>query len=360
MRWLKDISDQNLTGRRVLLRLDLNVPIENGVVSDDFRIKQSLPTLHKLVAAGARVTVLAHLGKKGASISPVAAYLKKLFPTVTILENLRLDSGEESNAPEFAAKLAAQGDLYINDAFSASHRVHASIVGLPQLLPGAAGLEFAAEVRHLSRLFQPARPFLAIIGGAKFGTKLPLVRHFLGIADHIFIGGALAHPIFKLRGWEIGKSLSDDAVGDLSDLAHNSKVIIPSEVVVKQNEKTFVTTPDRVPTDGTIVDAGARVLADLGKIINDAATILWNGPLGNYEHGYGEPTQELGKMIVKSRAETVIGGGDTIAALESLNIFDQFGFVSTAGGAMLDYLVKGTLPGIIALEENAKKFTTLL
>ncbi len=362
MRWLSNISDSELAGKRVLLRLDLNVPVitsPSGAVEirDDFRIKNSLPTIKKLQDAGAKITVLAHLGEKGASIKPVAEYLKSLVTgEIEVLENLRLDPGEENNSPDFAEKLAARADYYINEAFSASHREHASIVGLPARLPSAAGLEFQQEVAHLSALVNPTQPLLVIIGGAKFGTKLPLVRKFLNIADKIFIAGALAHPLFKLKGYEIGQSLCDESAGDLSDLANHPKIILPSEVLVAENGKTYATTPDRVTKEGKIVDAGPRALADLGNLVKNSRTILWNGPLGNYEQGYGEPTRELAKLVASSEAESVVGGGDTIAAIESLNIFEQFTFVSTAGGAMLDYLANGTLPGIEALEESEKKF----
>jgi phosphoglycerate kinase len=356
MNYLSSLSNDSLRGKRVLLRLDLNVPIENGVVRDDFRIQHSLPTVKKLVDAGAEVRVIAHLGERGAKIAPVAQYLQGFYPQVIVYENLRLESGEEANDVSFAKQLVQDNDLYINEAFSASHREHASIVGVPQFLPACAGLEFQAEVEHLSALLKPQTPLVVVIGGAKFGTKLPLVRRFLEIADHIFIGGALAHPIFKLRGWEIGQSLSDDAAGDLSDLANNPKVVLPSEVLVAQGDKTFVAKPDQVPADGIIVDAGPGALTDLQNIIAGAKTILWNGPLGNYEQGYLQPSQDLAKVIAASSAHSVIGGGDTIAAIESLNIFEKFGFVSAAGGAMLDYLSTGTLPGIEALEASTKKF----
>lgn len=363
MRWLSNIPDSELAGKRVLLRLDLNVPFVHDPISgeaeirDDFRIKNSLPTIKRLQHTGAQIIALAHLGEKGAVIKPAADYLKKLVGgDIEILENLRLDPGEENNSLEFAKELAARGDFYINEAFSASHRAHASIVGLPTLLPSAAGLEFEEEVQNLSALLQPESSLLVIIAGAKFGTKLPLVRRFLDIADRVFIAGALAHPLFRLKGYEIGRSLCDDSAGDLSDLVNHPKIILPSEVMVREGEKIVITTPDQVSADGIIVDAGPRALADLENLIKNSRTILWNGPLGNYEQGYGEPTRELAKLIAESGTKSVLGGGDTIAAIESLDLFDQFSFVSTAGGAMLDYLASGTLPGIEALEESERKF----
>lgn len=356
MNYLSNLPASALAGKRVLLRLDLNVPLRDSEVVDDYRIQRCLPTIKYLVEAGASVTAISHLGEAGARIAPVARYLQSFYPQVVVRENLRLDPGEEGNSPDFAAQLVAEQDFYVNEAFSVSHREHASVLGVPALLPSAAGLEFQAEVEHLSALLNPAKPLLVIIGGAKFGTKLPMVRRFLGVADHIFIGGALAHSFFKLKGYEIGQSRCDEVGEDLSDLVSNPKIILPREVLVVRGEQAYVTTPDQVPADGSILDAGPGALADLQPIINQAQTILWNGPLGNYEKGYGQPSQDLAKMIIASSASTVIGGGDTIASIESLNIFEKFSFVSTAGGAMLDYLASGTLPGIRALDESAKKF----
>lgn len=361
MRWLKDLSSSVLAGRRVLLRLDLNAPIENGVVRDDFRIKRIVPTVKYLLDAGTRVVILSHLGDREGSLAPVAECLRRFFPVrfgaagggenLALLENLRRDPGEENNSPDFACRLAALGDLYVNEAFSASHRPHASIVGLPRLLPSAAGLEFAEEVRQLSRLFHPDQPLLLIVAGAKFGTKLPLVKKFLPLADKIFIGGALAHPLFKLRGYETGRSLCDDLPG-LEEIAVNKKIVLPSEVLVKQRGETFAVSPERVPPEAMIVDAGPAAAGQLAELVKTAKTILWNGPLGNYENGFAEATFGLAKLIAASSAHSVVGGGDTIAAVRRLNLFDRFGFVSAAGGAMLKFLAEGTLPGIEALKES--------
>ncbi len=367
MRSLADLTDVELVGKRVLMRVDLNVPIEQGTVRDDFRIKRAIPTVKKLLESGAQVIMLAHIAGERRSLAPVAEYLQQFFPVlfiyqkqeipdlahwpagkVVLLENLRLDSREENNSGEFAQELAKLGDLYVNEAFSASHRAHASIVSLPKLLPSYAGLAFATEVRELSQLFQPEAPLGIIIGGAKFGTKLPLVRKFLPLADKIFIGGALAHSFFKLLGYEIGQSLWDNVSG-LEDLVKNKKIILPAEVLIRRGENISVTTPDRVPADATIVDAGPAALGQLAELVTDSKTILWNGPLGNYEQGFVTPTLDLARLIAHYPARAVVGGGDTIAAIEKLNLFDKFGFVSTGGGAMLDFLATGTLPGIEAL-----------
>ncbi|MEK7650741.1 MAG: phosphoglycerate kinase [Patescibacteria group bacterium] len=375
MNLLADLTDVELVGKRVLLRVDLNVPIENGTVRDDFRIKRAIPTIKKLLNAGARVTLLSHSSEPGASLALIADYLQQFFPvifvknvndvpdsahwaegSVVLLENLRLDPREENNSSEFAQELAKLGDIYINEDFPVSHRAHASIVSLPRLLPSYAGLQFAEEVKQLSELFKPEQPLVVIIAGAKFGTKLSLVQKFLPLAEKIFIGGALAHPIFKLLGYEIGQSLCDDSLKDLESLATDPKIVLPSEVLVKRGDEVGSTTPDQVPRDGIIVDAGPAALGQLSELISEAKTVLWNGPLGNYEQGFVSPTHDLAQVLAASGAHSVVGGGDTIAALEKLNLFDKFGFVSTGGGAMLDFLATGTLPGIEALEASEQKF----
>ncbi|MCC6290707.1 phosphoglycerate kinase [Candidatus Nomurabacteria bacterium] len=375
MLWLDDISRDALRNRRVLLRLDLNVPVLHGAVQDDFRIRRTVPTVKKLLDSGTQLIILSHFGKEKESLAPVAKYLEQFFPVLfvsnlatippstkwpmgvaVVLENLRQNAGEEMNSSDFSSQIAAQGDIFVNEAFSVSHRAHASIIGLPNLLPSYAGSGFAEEVKQLSQLFQPEKPLAVIVGGVKFGTKLPLVRKFLNIADKIFVGGALAHNFFKLKGYEIGLSVWDDSVRDLDDLLMDERVILPSEVLVRQNDYVGVTTPDKVQADGMIVDAGPAVLGQLAELVNDSQTILWNGPLGNYEDGYADATLDLARLLAGHGARVVIGGGDTIAAVEKLNLFDRFRFVSTGGGAMLDFLAEATLPGIKALEESAKKF----
>ena len=379
MRLLSDIPDGKLASRRILLRVDLNVPLVNGVVRDDFRIKRIIPTVRRLLEARAQVILLSHSGTKNVSLAGVATYLEQFFPTrfacqiseippsttwpaaaVVLLENLRLTPAEENNSPVLAKQLAALADLYVNEAFSVSHRAHASIVGLPLLLLSYAGLEFADEVKQLSQLFQPTKPLVIIIGGAKFGTKLPLVRRFLNLADQIFIGGALAHSFFKTRGYEIGQSLYDDAVSDLTDLITDPRIVLPAEVLVKQGDTVRAMDPAQVPKDGVIVDAGPAVLGQLADLVAGARTLLWNGPLGNYEQGFINGTHDLARLIANRDIYSVIGGGDTIAAIEKLNLFAKFSFISTGGGALLDFLAESTLPGIKALDESEQKFTTPL
>ncbi len=310
----------NLEGKNVLVRVDWNVPLENGSVSDDFRIKKSLPTIEYLQKAGAKVTLISHHDAEGETLQAVFEYAQKILPLtfnepsdLVLLSNLRLDKGEVENSRDFAVKLATNMDIFVNEAFSESHREYASIVGLPKLLPAYAGLQFTEEVKNLSNAFYPKHPFLLIIGGAKFETKMPLIEKFLNIADSVFIAGINAKPAFE------------------TDLKTNPKIIFPHG-------------------DIGALDADKETLENLKKEINKSKMILWNGPLGDFEHGYKLGTNELAQMIADAEAETIVGGGDTLASIKELNLLDKFSFVSTGGGAMLAFLGTGTLVGIDALK----------
>ena len=358
-----------LTGRKVILRLDLNVPIVDGKVADDFRLKKILPTIDFLRTRGARVIAISHLGRREESLQPVADYFKNFFPiefvptlaaaaaaiewapvgTVLLLENLRRESGEETNDPTFASELARLGDFYVNEAFASSHRVHASIVALPRILPAVAGPVFADEVNNLSQVFQPARPFTVILGGAKFETKLPLVEKLIDLADSLFIYGALAHAFFKELGYELGESLVDRDTAPARPFLRHPKIILPVDVRVRNGERVFIKTPDRLIPSDNILDVGLVSVEKLLPPIAAARFILWNGPLGNFEQGFKGSTEAAAKLISSSNATTIVGGGDTIAAIRSLDLLAQFDFVSTGGGAMLDFIAFGTLPGIEAL-----------
>lgn len=304
MRTIKEASDLN--GKRVLVRVDWNV-IKAGKVNDEFRIEASMPTLNFLKEAGAKVLLATHLEE--GTIEPLLPYVPE---GMTLLPNLRENLGEKENSEEFAKELASEADIYVNEAFSVSHREHASIVGVPKLLPSYAGLRFATELAELSQLFNPDHPFLLILGGAKIETKLPVVQKFSKIADTIFIGGAMA-----LKANELG-------------LAENYGVLFPTG-------------------DLAALDANDQTLRRLKAKIIEARVIVWNGPLGKYEAGYTKYTNELALAIAEAPAKTVIGGGDTLAAIKELNLLKKFDFVSTAGGAMLEFLANGTLPGIEAL-----------
>jgi phosphoglycerate kinase len=357
---------KNLKGKRVLLRVDYNVPLKNGKVSDPFRIDASLPTINYLRKAGAKIILASHIGNDGKqSLKPVFNYLKKKIPNlkfsqigvghlsgdVVLLENLRKNPGEVENSKTFAKELASLADIYVNDAFSVSHRAHASIVGVPKLLPAYAGMQLEKEVKELSKAHNNIEhPFLFILGGAKFETKMPLIKRFLKDADTVFVGGALADNFLKVEGYEIGQSLFDKRAHGIAKLDKNKKIILPVDAIVQSNVGRLSEVGlDEVDAQDTIVDIGRITLAMLALYIKDAKMIVWNGPLGKGENIWG--TREVLKLLAKSKATRIIGGGDTIEVLSALSIRNKVGFASTGGGAMIDFLSKGTLPGIKALEK---------
>lgn len=365
----------NLKGKRVVLRLDLNVPITDGKIENDFRIRQSMPTVEFLRNAGAKIIAISHIEGKGSqTLFPVYEYLKKIlsvtfvekYPSpelersvaslkdgeMLLLENLRIDPREKQNDESFAKELAALGDVYVNEAFSAAHREHTSIVGIPKFIPGYAGFLFKKEVENLSKAFHPAKPFLFMLGGAKFETKMPLIKKFEKNADHLFIGGALANDFFREKGFEMGKSVVSSMSGEelgLKRIMDNKKVILPIDVVVENGGKRSTKKPEEVGSGDAIWDAGKATVSELKKLIEKSKFVLWNGPFGNFEIGFKEGTEEIAKIIAESGVESIIGGGDTIAAIESLGLYEKFTFLSTAGGAMLDFLVNESLPGIKVL-----------
>ncbi len=357
-----------LKGKRVLIRLDLNEPIEKGMVVNDFRIRRALPTLQFLVKNGARVVVLSHREKPEDTLKVAVLHLNKFIKagfvpdvcgsvaeesikrmadgSILVLENLRREKGEEKNELSFAKKLARFGDIYINEAFSVSHRKHASIVSVPKLLPSFAGFLFAEEVSNLSRAIKPKQPLLMVVSGAKSETKLPLIKKYLPKASNIFVGGALANSFFKEEGYEIGKSLADKNTKALSPLLKNKKVFLPVDVVVRSGEVKWA---DEVLKNEYIVDNGPESLFILENMIDKSKTVIVNGPLGVYQDGFGAGTEKLLKILAKAKCETIIGGGDTSALVSKLKLEKKFSFVSTGGGAMLDFLINETLPGIKAL-----------
>ncbi len=368
---LHTLSENQLRDTRVLVRLDLNVPLEGTTILDDFRIIKSLPTLTYLKERGARMVIVSHLGPDGSqSLSPVAAYLEKHFAiqfssdTVShpgihekvgslrrgemlMLENLRRDPGEVGNDREYARALSSLGDLFVNEAFSVSHRTHASVVGVPEFLPSYAGFLFESEIKNLSRVLTPEHPFVCIIGGAKTSTKVPLLRKFLTLSDSVFALGAVANDFLKYSGCEIGISLSDSSV-DVENIPNRNRIKLPLDVTVKSKRGVSVKLPSEVLVDDSIVDAGPKTLALIETELRKARLILWNGPLGNIELGFRDGTSRLARAIADSDGYSVVGGGDTVATLDR-NLLSNFDFISTGGGAMLDFLAEGTLPGIKAL-----------
>ncbi len=368
----KTVEDlPNVFGKRILIRVDFNVPIREGVVINDFKIRKTLPLLKKLKEAGAFITLVSHLsGDISRSLAPVAAYLESAFPVeltplasvsevrereekaVILLENIRHDAGETRNSPALASVLAECADIFINEAFSVSHREHASVVGIPELLPSYAGPLFCAEYSTLKKLHNPLHPFVVISGGAKFSTKIPLVEGFLGKADTVFVGGALANAFFKARGYEVGASLVSEADSNEHKVLLDERISLPTDVEVENQGRVSVVPPDAVGKEDSILDAGPRTMRHLEEILGGAKTVLWNGPLGNYERGFNRRSTELAHILAKSTAFTVIGGGDTVIAITEAGLEEEFSFISTAGGAMIDFLSNGTLPGIEALKKN--------
>lgn len=372
LRRLEDLGD--LSGKRVLVRVDWNVPFVNGTVSDEYRMKASLPTIEFLRNAGARVVLISHFEGEGKSLKPVAEHAQKFFPVffipetdlgdihenlnkiqnsaVALLENIRLHEAEEENDSSFARTLASLGDCFVNEAFSVSHRRHASIIHLPSLLPSVAGRRFLQEVKELSMAFTPAHPFLFILGGAKFETKAPLIEKFLSLADTIFIGGAIANDFLKARGFQTGISLLSDSLPE-REIFTKEKILLPVDVAVRTEEgKRAIRYPSTVGVREIISDIGPETEKLLEREIQKAKMILWNGPLGLFEYEFDWGTKKLAQLIAESDARSIVGGGDTLAAVESLGVMGKFSFVSTGGGAMLDFLGSGTLPGIEALQNG--------
>lgn len=367
MKTITEVKD--LEGKRVLVRADFNISLgDNGIIDENesLRIRAGIKTLQFLSEQGAKVIVMSHIGREPhESLRLVAEYINDELDMsigfvpevvgdmvtkvvseldngeVVLLENLRSQSGEKENDAAFAEQLASLADIYVNDGFSVSHREHASIVGLPKLLPSYIGVQFADEVKHLNLVRKPEHPLVVIMGGAKFGTKLDLMEQFLPKAEKIIVGGALANRLYKDQGLNIGTSLVDDE-GDTKDLVHNNEVLLPQTIVTKDGAKLINDVQD---TD-SIVDVD---VSEFAEVIKKAKTILWNGPMGYYEGGFTEGTTTLAHMIADSDATSIVGGGDTVTVLYDENILDKFTFASMAGGAMLDYLVHGTLPGIEVL-----------
>jgi len=357
MRTVRDIKiGENIP---ILVRAALNIPVTHGVVANDYRLRRALPTIQYLRKRGAKIVLISHIGEQGTeTLEPVAKALSKLIPGVSffgettgervrsairtlapgnilVLENLRRSRGEKDNDDAFVHELAALADIFVQDSFDTCHRRHASIIGVPKLLPSYAGLLLEEEVRELSQALSPKHPSLAVIGGAKFSTKEPALAALLRSYDRVFVGGALANDFLKAAGRPVGKSsVSTIDTGLLTPLLANPKLILPIDSVIE---------------NGVILDQGPGTSALLTDLSKKSKTILWNGPLGKYEEGFVEATDTLAHAIADSNAYSIVGGGDTIAAIEGLGLLPHFSFVSTGGGAMLEFLAKGTLPGIEVL-----------
>ncbi len=364
---LEDLGD--VSGKSVLVRADFNVPLADGVITDDLRIRAALPTLNWLTERGAKVTACTHLGRpKGApdpkySVDPVRERLSELTPGVTLLDNLRFNPGETANDPAFVDQLIAGHDLYVNDAFGASHRSHASIVGPPARLPSAAGRLLAKEVEVLLGLrSEPSRPFVAITGGSKVSDKLGVLTALLGIADSIIIGGGMCFTFFAAMGHPIGNSLCEpDQIDTCKALLdeHGDRLHLPSDVVGlgpggKIGDPAAggeVRNFGRSLPDGWMgLDIGPGAAAEFGDVIGEARTVLWNGPMGVFEDPRFEAgTRAVAQAVADCRGFTVIGGGDSAAAIAQFGLADEVSHISTGGGASLELIEQGDLPGLAAL-----------
>ncbi len=360
-----------LDGARVLVRVDFNVPIRDGVITDDLRIRAALPTLQWLQDQGATVTACTHLGRpKGApdarySVEPVRVRLAELAPGVELLDNLRFDPGETADDPAFVARLVEGQDAYVNDAFGASHRAHASIVGPPRTLPSAAGLLLAREVDVLLGLREdPGRPFVAITGGSKVSDKLGVLEALLGVADRVLVGGGMCFTFFSAMGHSVGASLCEpDQVGACAELLerHGDRLLLPSDVVALGPGGVIgdpgaggeVRTVGRDVPDGWMgLDIGPGSAAEFGDALAEARTVLWNGPMGVFEDPrFAAGTRAVAEAVADCRGMTVIGGGDSAAAVAEFGLADRIDHISTGGGASLELIEQGDLPGLAALRE---------
>jgi phosphoglycerate kinase len=389
---MKSIRDLELSGRRLFCRVDFNVPLAEGRVSDDTRIRETLPTVRLAIAKGARLICASHLGKaKGKrkpelSLAPVAVRFAELLQKpvrfvddcvgpeaekaaqalppgeVLLLENLRFHAGEESNDPEFAKGLAALADAYVDDAFGAAHRAHASIVGVPRLVAAkAAGLLLEKEVRELSRLLDPGRPFAAILGGAKISGKIDTLRVLSRRADILLIGGGMANHFVRALGLSIGKSLlEEDKVPLAREILDFCKeagktIALPSDFVVAASPDDGAgakTVPmNKIPDGLMALDVGEKTIAQYGRLLEPAKTIFWNGPMGVFEKPpFDRGTMAIAKRVADCDAVTVVGGGESVQAAHEAGVAGKFSHVSTGGGASLEFLAEGKLPGIEALE----------
>jgi phosphoglycerate kinase len=358
---LEDLGD--VAGKRVLVRTDFNVPMEGPddrrVITDDFRIRAALPTIEWLTSRGAHVVCASHLGRpKGApsakySMDPVRARLAELAPGVELLENLRFNPGEEGNSPEFVASLVKGIDMYVNDAFGAAHRAHASIVGPSKTLPSAAGRLLQREIEVLGALREkPKRPFVAVLGGAKVSDKLGVIESLLQIVDALVIGGGMCFTFLAAQGYPVGASLCElDQLTTCKKLMEGSKPIyLPEDIVGLDASGNFATFGIRLPEGAKGLDIGPGSAAAFTDVIMEARTVFWNGPMGMFEdERFAAGTRTVAEAMAATKAFTIVGGGDSAAALAQFGLDDEVDHVSTGGGAALELLELGDLPGLTAL-----------
>ena len=397
---MNNISDQNLIlkGKKVLLRVDLNVPMKNGAITETSRIEKILPTIKLLIEKEAKIIILSHIGRpKGQivnrmSLEPISKKLSQylnievLFNknkinentifeinkisngSIIMLENIRFHEGEETNNDEFSKKISTLGDIYINDAFSSSHRAHASIEGITKYLPSYFGLQITEEINALKRLTSEIKkPITLIIGGSKISTKIKIIKNLIKKFDNIIIVGGMANTMLSHTGYKVGKSIYEHSCENLireileNSKSYNCQVNCPMDVVVSKTMDGIGKIKDinNIEEDEMILDIGPKTIDSIRKTINNSNTVLWNGPAGyfenpNFENGTKKILEIITEKTVKNKIFSVAGGGETVAAINKFKKSDSFTFVSTAGGAFLEYLEGKTLPGIKALNSNVR------
>jgi phosphoglycerate kinase len=387
----RGVRDLDVGDKRVLVRVDFNVPVKDGEVTDDTRIRRALPTIRYLLQEGARPVLISHLGRpKGEpdqkyAMDPVAARLQELLGEpvekldaavgpevvealddwdgrgVVLLENSRFYPGETSNDPGFADQLAALADIYVDDAFGAAHRAHATTVGVPERMPAAAGLLMEEEIDYLDKVLEePERPFVAILGGAKVSDKLGVIESLLGTADTLLIGGAMGFTFFRASGYETGDSLvEEDYLEEAKRLMEEAgdRLVLPVDVVVadamEEGAETETVAVDGIPSGKMGLDIGPETVALFEGHISGASTIFWNGPMGVFEiDAFAKGTEGVARAVAESGATSVVGGGDSVAAVNKLGLEDQMSHISTGGGASLEYVEGKELPGIAVLPDK--------
>ncbi|WP_080831852.1 phosphoglycerate kinase [Cohnella massiliensis] len=390
----KSVRDVDVQGKKVFVRVDFNVPLENGAITDDTRIRETLPTIRFLIERGAKVILASHLGRpKGAVVeelrlTPVAARLSELLGKpvakadeaigdavkakvaalndgdVLLLENVRFYEGEEKNDAELAKSFAELADLYVNDAFGAAHRAHASTEGIAHHLPAVAGLLMEKELDVLGRaLNDPERPFTAIVGGSKVKDKIDVINKMIEIADNIIIGGGLSYTFFKAQGYEIGQSLCDDSKLELTkEFVEKAKKLgknfyLPVDIVVSDDfsasANTKIVGVDGIPSDWEGIDIGPKTREIYADVIKNSKLVVWNGPMGVFEiEPFSHGTRAVAQACADTAAYTVIGGGDSAAAAEKFHLAEKMDHISTGGGASLEFMEGKALPGVVALNDK--------
>jgi phosphoglycerate kinase len=389
---IADLSEKDLKGKKVLVRVDFNVPMDKktGEITEDIRIKEALPTIQYLSEKGAKVILVSHLGRpdgvtESLRLDPIAKRLSELIKKpvlklddsigeevensiskmkdgdITLLENIRFYKEEEANDEQFAKKLTSLADIYVNDAFGTAHRAHASTAGVAAFIPAYCGFLIQKEIDVMGKaLLSPKRPFVAIIGGAKISTKITVLKNLLSKVDTLIIGGGMIFTFLKAQGMEVGKSLVEDKSIDTAKMflaqaqASKAKVIFGKDVLVASEVSDKATTKvvklDQIPADMMGVDAGPETIKEIKEEISKAGTVVWNGPVGIFEIAkFAKGTNEIAKALAASKAISIIGGGDSAAAVEQSGVADKITHISTGGGASLEFLEGKELPGIAVL-----------